>query len=307
MATLNIDLAYGIENISFGGVTYTSDTTISVIKNQAYTAICGSSFFFTFDGTGVAPLVSNASNISVTVTGSTATLSVVSTLPEPTPTPTSTPTPTPTSTPTPTPTSTPTPTPTETPTPTPTPTEQPSGLVVTISEVGSDVIMSGSGSLNLTGLSDGSVQAGGGINGTSGQWVIGSSTLFFAKKFFGNNLNVYPSSFGSGYTAPTSYSGDTFGIQNGSLGKDIIVPIGYTSGSPLSGTATFANKTISSMGLTPGTYLYDWGSDSITLEIETPSSTPTPTPTPTESNLLLFEDGSTATLENNNNIEINKT
>jgi hypothetical protein len=35
------------------------------------------------------------------------------------------------------------------------------------------------------------------------------------------------------------------------------------------------------MGLTPGTYLYDWGSDSITLEIETPSSTPTPTPTPT--------------------------
>jgi hypothetical protein len=61
------------------------------------------------------------------------------------------------------------------------------------------------------------------------------------------------------------------------------------------------------MGLTPGTYLYDWGSDSITLEIETPSSTPTPTPTPTESNLLLFEDGSTATLENNNNIEINKT
>jgi len=102
MATLVIDLAYGIENISFGGVTYTSDTTISVIKNQSYTAICGSQFFFTFSGTGVAPLVSGASNILVTVTGSTATLNVVSTLPEPTSTPTSTPTPTPTSTPTPT-------------------------------------------------------------------------------------------------------------------------------------------------------------------------------------------------------------
>jgi hypothetical protein len=36
------------------------------------------------------------------------------------------------------------------------------------------------------------------------------------------------------------------------------------------------------------------------------ASCPTPTPTPTEPNLLLFEDGSTATLENNNNIEINK-
>jgi hypothetical protein len=54
--------------------------------------------------------------------------------------------------PTPTPTPTPTLTPTSTPTPTPTPTVQPSGLVVTILEVGSDVIMSGSGSLNLTGL-----------------------------------------------------------------------------------------------------------------------------------------------------------
>jgi hypothetical protein len=161
----------------------------------------------------------------------------------------------------------PTPTPTSTPTPTPTPTAEPSGLIVTILEVGSNVIMSGSGSLNVTGLIEGSVQTAGGVNGTLGYWVIGQSNLFFARKFFGNNLNVYPNSFGSGYTAPTSYSGQTFGIQDGSLGKDIILPIGYTSGSPLSGTATFANKTISSMGLTPGTYLYDWGSDSITLQI----------------------------------------
>jgi hypothetical protein len=111
MVTLNIDLAYGIDSFSFGGVTYTSDTTINVIRNQTYTAICGSSFFSTFTGTGLAPLVQNASNIAVTVTGSTATLNVVSTLPEPTPTPT--------------PTNTPTPTPTSTSTPTPTPTLPP--------------------------------------------------------------------------------------------------------------------------------------------------------------------------------------
>jgi hypothetical protein len=127
--------------------------------------------------------------------------------------------------------------------------------------------MSGSGSLNLTGLIEGSVQSGWGINGTLGTWVIGPSSSFFGRKYQGNAFSSYPNSFGSGYTAPTSFTGDAFGIQNGSLGKDIIVPIGYTSGSPLSGTATFANKTISSMGLTPGTYLYDWGSDSITLLI----------------------------------------
>jgi hypothetical protein len=163
------------------------------------------------------------------------------------------------------PTATPTPTPTST--PTPTPTAQPSGLIVTISEVGSDVIMSGSGSLNVTGLIEGSVQSNGGINGTSGTWVIGSSTAFFGRKFYGNIVNVYPNSFGSGYTAPTSYSGDKFGVQIGSISRDIILPLGYTSGSPLSGTATFANKTISNMGLTSGTYTYSWGSDSITLQI----------------------------------------
>jgi hypothetical protein len=141
--------------------------------------------------------------------------------------------------------------------------------------------MSGSGSLNLTGLIEGSVQSGWGINATLGTWVIGPSASFFGRKYQGNAFSTYPTSFGSGYTAPTSFTGDAFGIQNGSLGKDIIVPLGYVSGSPLSGTATFANKTISSMGLTPGTYLYDWGNDSITLEIETPSSTPTPTPTST--------------------------
>jgi hypothetical protein len=127
--------------------------------------------------------------------------------------------------------------------------------------------MSGSGSLNLTGLIEGSVQSGWGINGTLGTWVIGPSSSFFGRKYQGNAFSIYPTSFGSGYTAPTSFTGDAFGIQNGSLGKDIIVPIGYTSGSPLSGTATFANKTISGMGLTPGTYLYSWGSDSITLQI----------------------------------------
>jgi hypothetical protein len=39
----------------------------------------------------------------------------------------------------------------------------------------------------------------------------------------------------------------------------------------------------------------------------TPTETGTPTPTPTESNLLLFEDNTIATAENNNNIEINRT
>jgi len=103
MSTLNIEIGYSIPNVVFNSVTYTSNTTISVVKNQQYTVICGSGNFDTFEGTGLAPLVPNASNIAVTVTGNTATLRAVSRIP----TPTSTPTPTatniqPTNTPTPT-------------------------------------------------------------------------------------------------------------------------------------------------------------------------------------------------------------
>ena len=50
-----------------------------------------------------------------------------------------------------------------------------------------------------------------------------------------------------------------------------MVPTGYTSGSALSGSATFDSTTLSAMGLTSGTYTASWGSgataDSVTLEV----------------------------------------
>ena len=246
-AVLDILVPSGTPSIVFDGQTFTSNVAYGLVKNQQYTISVDDSSgnFLYWSGTGINLPAPSTSFTVVYVTGSTATLQAIFAQPTPTPTPTASPTST----------------------PTPTPTAQPSGLIVTISEVGSDVIMSGSGSLNLTGLVEGSVQAGWGINGTLGTWAIGPSSSFFGRKYQGNAFSTYPTSFGSGYTSPTSFTGDAFGIQNGSLGKDIIVPIGYTSGSPLSGTVTFANKTISSMGLTPGIYLYNWGSDSITLQI----------------------------------------
>ena len=126
ISTLNIEIGYSILNVIFDNVTYTSNTTINVVKNQQYTAICGSGNFDTFEGTGLAPLVPNAGNIFVTITGNTATLRAVSRVSAPTstPTPTVTSTPTPTPTSTSVPTSTPTPTATDVPpTPTPTPTD----------------------------------------------------------------------------------------------------------------------------------------------------------------------------------------
>jgi hypothetical protein len=221
----------------------------------------------------------------------------------PTPTPTQTTTPTETSI-IPTPTSTegptPTPTPSETSLPlTPTPTETPipsSGFTITITENGSDVIWEGSGSFDLTDLTfDSNQSVGAGYDATSAIWLVGPTTATFAD--FYDGVTTFPSSFGSGNTAPNNGYGDIFGILPSS-NRYLAVPSGYTSNTFISGSTTYTGQTISSMGLTPGTYTWSWGtgltSSSINMIIGgSPAVTPTPTetsiiptPTPTETSII---------------------
>jgi hypothetical protein len=229
-------------------------------------------------------------------------------IPTPTPTPTSTseviptPTPTPTSTseviptPTPTPTSTseviptPTPTPTSTseviPTPTPTPTSgaTPSGFTVNLSEVGPNVVMSASGTLNindLTFVNSSNFIGTGGLGVDSATFIMGSNGDFSSYSGF----TTTPSNLGSGSGAgASSGSGDVFGVIFQSAPPyQLVVPSGYTTGQSITSTQTFNSQTFSSMGLTPGTYTYTWGSganaDAINVVVGGPSPTPTPTPT----------------------------
>ena len=66
-----------------------------------------------------------------------------------------------------------------------------------------------------------------------------------------------PASFGSGGGAGgDSASGDFVGMT---ASTDLYVPDGYVSGSPLSDTATYDSQTFSSLGATPGTYKWTWG------------------------------------------------
>jgi len=229
----------------------------------------------------------------------------------PTPTPslsiglTQTATPTHTATPTLTPTNTATPTNTTTPTPTtsqagvtPTPTTTNSAAFsVTISQVGPNVVMTASGALNINGLtlvqSNTGPYGGGGIGVNSATFLMGTINVNF-DLYSGFTTN--PTSFGSGGggAGAASTNGDVFGvITQGAPPYELVVPAGYTSGTQITSTQTFANQTLSSMGFTNGTYTYSWGSgaNAFTFDVivGAPSPSPSPsatsvTPTPTPSN-----------------------
>jgi hypothetical protein len=151
-----------------------------------------------------------------------------------------------------------TPTPTATSvTPTPTPTSGASGnFNVTISQVGSDVVWNGSGSFNLAALASiGTATTGGGFNAGSAAWAIGPTVSVDSY----SGVTTYPSTFGTGGVAVTSNAGSTFGILLGGSGRLLYVPTGYTSNTVISGSSTYANKTIAGMNLTPGVYTWSWG------------------------------------------------
>ena len=143
------------------------------------------------------------------------------------------------------------------------------GYVLTLEEVGSNVVANGSGSIDLTGLA----------LGPSGQHVFPQMSPGLSEIFTGATtlpeVDVYggtsgPSSFGSGsQTIASTGSGDMVGISEGSTA--LAVPSGYVSGSPLSDTSTYANQTFAKLGLTPGVYEWAWGpgtDQNFTLHIE---------------------------------------
>ena len=142
-----------------------------------------------------------------------------------------------------------------------------STFTVTLAQVGPDVVATGSGTIDLTGLS---------FFGSS----FSSPELYAAHGILGvgpsGMIDLYsgtsgPPDFGPGSAFfPSATSGDSVFLED--FGISIEVPQGYVSGSSLSGSASYTG-TISSLQLTPGTYTWTWdsGADSYVLNI--PSAT----------------------------------
>lgn len=162
--------------------------------------------------------------------------------------------------------------------------------VINFNEVGSTVVMNASGSVNLAGLTR--FGAGGGPTAT----LVGpNSGTVFVERPGGPNIFIY-----RGFTGPLSFgpssntsaifdvvshvflfsaSSPNPGLPPGRIG----LSASYISGTELGTNTALFNGSLASLGLTQGTYTWNWGSganaDSLTINIGTavpPGAIPEP-------------------------------
>jgi hypothetical protein len=161
-----------------------------------------------------------------------------------------------------------------------------SPYVVTLEEVGSNVVATGAGQLDLTGLSItmSSYQGEGGLEPDIGFVGVGGSFEYIVT--YSVSAPSGPTNFGTGdLIRPSSSSGPLVGWQY-NLGY-LSVPTGYVSDALLStSTATFDGQTFATLDITPGTYVWTWGGGSCStdqcfeLEIGEIGQTPIPAALP---------------------------
>jgi hypothetical protein len=154
-------------------------------------------------------------------------------------------------------------------------------LIIDIQQVGSDVDLTMSGSINtaaLTGPGGTSSQTAPYIYpsySTLGTGTAGAQVSLYTGSFSG------PSSWGTGsWTYPTTTSGDAVFWGGVSAPGKMWLPLGYATGSSLSASMTWSGQTLATLGLTIGTYTETWGTgptaDSLTVNVSPAASVPEP-------------------------------
>ena len=166
------------------------------------------------------------------------------------------------------------------------------GYIVTLQQVGPDVVATGSGAIDLHGLTiSRSFFQDPGIK-PFGHILVGPA--FIATGPASSSVHPYfgaitgPGIFGSSanVTLASSGSGDMVGISvrpDVNFQTMLSVPRGYVSGTALSDMATYSGKTFASLGVTPGTYVWTWGTganQNFTLKILSANGPPIVTTNP---------------------------
>lgn len=152
------------------------------------------------------------------------------------------------------------------------------GVIISVTQVGGDVVFSATGSLDLTGAT----RAGGysfyghGIIAGGPNWWVGPGPGGPTDTFA---LTAYDGPFGASTTllSPSSWSGDNFFIwgQSGAT-EQVGVPTGYVSGEAITSGMIFSGETIAGLTMIPGTYTYAIPHDTITLNIGPAAPIPEP-------------------------------
>jgi hypothetical protein len=148
-----------------------------------------------------------------------------------------------------------------------------STYVLTFRQQGSDVVATGSGTIDLTGLTfDGESDAPGRLTAASAIAIAGVTGFAPADSYTGF---TGPATLGSGSaTFADLGSGNTVGVA-GAVGL-LFVPLDYASGDSLSSSATFEGQTFASLGVTPGTYQWTWGPSGAPNELVVAVGVPEP-------------------------------
>ncbi len=147
-------------------------------------------------------------------------------------------------------------------------------FVFTLQQTGANVVLTGTGTIRLGGLSYlGHDYDFGYIHPNAGILVGGPATGVTNTAY---TMSAGPASFGlGGPRNATSGTGDMVLVGGQNLELDL--PQGYVSGAPLADSAVFANTTLADLGATPGSYTYTWGSganaDFLTVNIVPEPST----------------------------------
>ena len=149
-------------------------------------------------------------------------------------------------------------------------------VIMTLEQVGPNVVATGSGTVDLTNLTFAFAGAGTEMYPAFALLTVGTPTDVPLWDFYTSVGG--PAYFGTGGPAVASTgSGDRLAIYG--LGA-IAVPQGYISGTPLYGTASYDNTTLAALGVRTGIYKYSGGSgahaDSLTLYIGVPAPIPEP-------------------------------
>jgi hypothetical protein len=149
--------------------------------------------------------------------------------------------------------------------------------IVTIEQVGANVVTTGSGSLNVDATCVGTCRATGGVlDPAFGLLGVGAGSV---------DVDSYdgisgPSRFGTGYGGtPDSGSGNVVTLSG--FGKFVDVPAGYVSGTSLGvSTNTYDNTTLAALGIADGAYVWSLGSgpDADTFTLYAGVAPPVPEP-----------------------------